>query len=502
MKKLHFLDSIPEDIPNIFPKEVMEQASEIKKNGIDDTAISRQLVQGITVDGITSLDLDDAIWAERTEKWYRLSVHISDVAEAIEIHSPIDLEAIKRTTSIYRKDYIIPMIPQALSNELLSLNGQQENLTLSVDIDINMDGHVIASRLYESRFHSHKRYDYESFAEDAWNPDAQNYTSIALLDEIATLLHHNRIKRGWQLYLDIEDYPLRIAGQKNLTSHKNPHRIIEATMIAANHQIWQFLSNNNLRWLFREHLALDEKASYVSEYAAHRWLAISWYTHFTSPIRRIADLVNHRVIKAFLRHEPSPFLSETLWKIVTYTNKTVLRIQTFGKEIDHEEKGRKILERYRNAHGDALVSHHFSPYVRRASREKEYRLPHCIRQTILDDINNQESKTWYWSVGMILLWSDITLKDALYHAVIQDRRISPISFLNILAHTKLFRGESLLFLLDEHTDGKEFFIKIQLPDQTILHRQENVGKIGRMENIKWVARQKLCEKIFRHYMSR
>lgn len=68
MKKLHFLDSIPEDIPNIFPKEVMEQASEIKKNGIDDTAISRQLVQGITVDGITSLDLDDAIWAERTEK--------------------------------------------------------------------------------------------------------------------------------------------------------------------------------------------------------------------------------------------------------------------------------------------------------------------------------------------------------------------------------------------------------------------------------------------------
>ncbi len=501
MQKLHFLDSIPEDIPAAFPAPVLAQVEDIVRTGVSDGAISRRYVEGITIDGATSLDLDDAIWAEPTEYGYRLSIHISDVSEAIETYSPIDVEALQRTTSIYRRDYVIPMIPHALSNKLLSLNGNQQNLTLSIDIDIDTEGNILGSNLYESRFQSLRRYNYDDFHHDAHTPESPHYDAITVLDEIAQLLHRRRIARGSQLYADIEDYPLREKVSKNLQASKNPHRIIEATMIAANHEVARFLDQNNIAWVHREHLALDERAFYVPRYAHHRWLALAGYTHFTSPIRRIADLINHRVIKAFLRKEPSPFVPETLTKLISYTNKTVLRIQTLGQEIDHEEKWRKVLERYQKTHWDDLASHHFSSYIRRAShKDDDYRLPSAIRQTVLDDIKNPDSTTWHWAVGIILLGNDITLKDALYHEIVREKRIMPLAFLNILAHTKLFRWENLLFSYDEHTNGNEFRIEMKLPDGTMLHKKANVGKLGRMEHIKWVARHKICEAIFRHYM--
>lgn len=89
----------------------MNQVSRILKYGIDDQAITRKEVEAITIDGATSLDLDDALWIERSRDGYCIWIHISDVSEAIDIFSPLDREALERTTSIYRRNHILDMIP-------------------------------------------------------------------------------------------------------------------------------------------------------------------------------------------------------------------------------------------------------------------------------------------------------------------------------------------------------------------------------------------------------
>jgi len=127
-------------ISDIFTPYHNNQVIRLLNEGINDQAISRQEVIGISIDGAESKDLDDAIYAERTKKGYCLWVHIADVAEVVEIFSPIDLEALKRTTSIYGKDEVIPMIPFELSNGMLSLdtNGDEERkltMTLQMELD-------------------------------------------------------------------------------------------------------------------------------------------------------------------------------------------------------------------------------------------------------------------------------------------------------------------------------------------------------------------------------
>lgn len=113
------------------------QARLIAKDGVDDQAVMRKYQEGISIDGIESLDLDDAIWAERTSFGYAVFVHISDVTEAVPTYSPLDIEALKRTTSIYRKDGVINMFPPSLSQNLLSLNEDGEKLTLSMRIELD-----------------------------------------------------------------------------------------------------------------------------------------------------------------------------------------------------------------------------------------------------------------------------------------------------------------------------------------------------------------------------
>lgn len=109
-------------LPTDFSAYSKNQVNNILTKWINDQAIYRHNIQWITIDWKESLDLDDAIWAERISEWYCLWIHISDVSEYIPIFSPLDLEALKRTTSIYRKNHIINMILEELSNWHISLN--------------------------------------------------------------------------------------------------------------------------------------------------------------------------------------------------------------------------------------------------------------------------------------------------------------------------------------------------------------------------------------------
>jgi RNB domain len=502
LTQLHFLTQVGDEVPTIFSHAVIDQTRRIITNGINDTAQSRKEVEWVTIDGIGSKDLDDAIWAERTSKWYRAYIHISDVAEAIPIYSPIDLEALRRTTSIYRRDNVIPMIPEWLSNDLLSLDGKRKNNTITLQIDLDSEWVPFDSDIYESRFTSHKRYDYDSFHSDASDPDSTYYGTLNLLSEITQKLHKNRAMQGWSLYPSIEDQPDITSHESSHTqkikTHKNAHKIVEACMVLANHTLWTYMATNELLWIFRQHSALDEGAFYTPKSGPHRWLAINTgYTHGTSPIRRVADLVNHRILKAHKRWDKPPYEQKTVRTIVTHTNKTLLRIATLWQEMDI---GKKTIDRYTNRLWDRLGTNDLWHFIRRASQDKGYRIPTLIRDTILEDINDHNSATWHWAVWIILLWDDITLKKALHHAVIVQKRISALSFLNILVHTRLIRWTPTIFSLHEASESDKFETQMHLPQSKVISYTVGIGKVSSMEEVRWRARGQLVQRIFKHYM--
>ena len=183
-----------------FSAYAKNQVKNILNHWINDQAVSRANVEAITIDWINSKDLDDAIWAERTKDWYCVWVHIADVAEYIDLFSPLDREALQRTTSIYRRDNIINMFPEELSNWPLSLNenGIKKTMTLQIDLDENCN--VKTSKYYESNFKNLRRYDYWSF----W-PDSEHFTTLHLFKEISDKLRINRLKTGWIVWYREDD---------------------------------------------------------------------------------------------------------------------------------------------------------------------------------------------------------------------------------------------------------------------------------------------------------
>ena len=168
-----------------YSPEAIRESQIIKQNGINDQAVWRRKETGISIDGIESVDLDDAIWVEKTKKWYVVFVHISDVTEAIPIYSPLDIEAMKRTTSVYRWEWVLNMVPPLLSQNLLSLNEDGEKLTLTMRIELDEDAQIMDFDVYESIFKNQKRYDYETFIDDYLNPESQNHAVLQLMYEVA-----------------------------------------------------------------------------------------------------------------------------------------------------------------------------------------------------------------------------------------------------------------------------------------------------------------------------
>lgn len=276
----------------------LNQAKNLSKNGINDQAVTRRFEEWISIDGIESLDLDDAIWVEKTISWYSVFVHISDVTEAIPIYTPLDVEALKRTTSIYRWEWVINMVPPILSQDLLSLNENGEKLTLSIRVDLDYNAEIRDFEVYESVFRNQLRYSYETFSDDFLNPDSKNHNTLQLMYEIANKRKAVR-KREWadmsfqdadrQLYIwqhQEKQYPI---------SKKIPSSIIEEFMILANIASATLCVKNGYESIFRCHNWANEKAYYNNQVWFHSGLALENYSHFTSPIRRYADMVLHRV---------------------------------------------------------------------------------------------------------------------------------------------------------------------------------------------------------------
>jgi ribonuclease R len=225
----------------------------------------------VTIDGEQARDFDDAVCARKINGHYELLVSIADVAHYVKPASALDQEAYRRGTSVYFPDRAIPMLPEALSNGICSLNPKEDRLTKTVAIEINGKGEVVHSRFFNSVIRSHERMTYTAVRRILVDKDSdmlERYRNLVeqfkLMEELALLMNETRKARGnldfdlpeAEIILDIQGTPENIVrAERNIA-----HRIIEEFMIAANEAVACHLKAQNLPLLYRVHEGPDAEA--------------------------------------------------------------------------------------------------------------------------------------------------------------------------------------------------------------------------------------------------
>ncbi len=354
------------DLPHEFSLAARKQAGKLPATVTDRDRAGRVDLTAlplVTIDGETAKDFDDAVYCERKGKGFRLIVAIADVSHYVKDGDPLDRDARERGTSVYFPRRVIPMLPEALSNELCSLKPAVDRLCMVCDMEVTAEGAIRKHRFYPAVMHSRARLTYTQVW--SWLADPKSVTREAkeLLPRLADLyalfhaLKRAREARGaidfdsveMQLEFDVQGKIVRIVP----VVRNDAHKLIEECMLAANVCTAEFLAAHKHPVLYRVHegptpeklavlrdflascaLALPggdeptasdyaklllrikdrpdyallqtvllrslQQARYRPDNVGHFGLSYEAYAHFTSPIRRYPDLVVHRAIKAVL----------------------------------------------------------------------------------------------------------------------------------------------------------------------------------------------------------
>ncbi|MDO4647928.1 MAG: ribonuclease R [Eubacteriales bacterium] len=354
-------------LPEEFPEKVSKQAdrvpdkiSEADCNGRKDL----RSVQMVTIDGEDAKDLDDAVSLSKEGNIWHLGVHIADVSNYVQGGSALDREALKRGTSVYLPDRVIPMLPKRLSNGICSLNAGEDRLALSCLMDLNEQGEMVSYEIAETVIRVDRRMSYHEVCEILENKiDREPYGDLVSMflnmKELSDAIRRNRHSRG---SIDF-DFPeakiiLNEAGKAiDVVPYEanDATRIIEDFMLQANETVAREYCKEGLPFVYRTHEEPDpekmeslltllrnqgipvekkgqdvtpkevqqileqiadlpneaqisrltlrtmKQAKYTQECSGHFGLAAKYYCHFTSPIRRYPDLQIHRIIKDRLR---------------------------------------------------------------------------------------------------------------------------------------------------------------------------------------------------------
>jgi ribonuclease R len=273
-----------------------------------------------TIDGDDTKDMDDAVCLHKTETGYILGVHIADVAAYVTPGSALEAVAMARGTSIYMPHRTVPMLPSVLSDDLCSLNPGEDRNAISVFVELDADGNVrrraIAKSLIRSRVkgvYSEVNAILNGRADRRLKAKYAGLTDMLLdMRELAEKLRKNREKNGANVSADtkskftVRDQKIvRIVEEKGASD-----AIVEEFMVLANRLVAEYFQEKKLPIVYRAQVEKGRLAKYMAAECGHAELALDRYAHFTSPIRRLADLKVHQVLTAHLNGVDA----STLWE--------------------------------------------------------------------------------------------------------------------------------------------------------------------------------------------
>ncbi len=358
-------------LPSKWPDDIAAAVSKIPQRVEPDQLAGRTDVRElpfVTIDGEDAKDFDDAVYCyPKPDGGYQLYVAIADVSHYVPVGSPLDSEASRRGNSVYFPGKVVPMLPEALSNGICSLNPHVDRLCMVVEMSISDEGKLTRSGFYRAVMHSQARLTYTQVSDYllAGHADAlpeKIFPMLKSLHALYNILLKTRKARG---AMDFETTETRIDFDENKkikcivpVIRNDAHRLIEECMLMANVATAGFLEKVRIPTLYRVHPAPEEdkvialrqflgelglqlgggkkptpkdfqrtlasigerpekqlietvmlrslkQAQYIEVNDGHFGLAYSAYTHFTSPIRRYPDLLIHRAVGHIIDHNPA-----------------------------------------------------------------------------------------------------------------------------------------------------------------------------------------------------
>ena len=260
-----------EGIEEKFPNEVLRELDKIDEDISEELKDRKDLrhLDIITIDGSDAKDLDDAVYVEKTEDGYKLFVSIADVSYYVRENTELDTEALKRGNSIYLVDRVIPMLPRKLSNNLCSLNPNEDKLTFTVEMDLDKKGKVVRNDFYKSVIKSKYRMTYENvntiLEKNEESEEYRNlYDKYRKIDEmlknmleLSKIIRNNKKRRG---SIDFELPEIKVVLDENkavkdivLRSRGEAERIIEDFMVIANETVAEKLFWEEIPAIYRVH---------------------------------------------------------------------------------------------------------------------------------------------------------------------------------------------------------------------------------------------------------
>jgi ribonuclease R len=389
-----------------FPDDVLDGAKRfgdhVTEKDIDGRDDWRELPV-ITIDPHDAKDFDDAISVQKTRDGWQLAVHIADVSHYVKPGSALDKEASGRGNSTYMADRVLPMIPRELSNHLCSLMPEVDRLTQCCLMKVNQDGKIRSARFTRAVIHSSKRFTYEEAQDILMAPDKNRGDTITdMLHEawsLASLLRKRRFENG-ALDLDMPEVSVVLDNTGKPTGieksdYNESHQLIEEFMLVANESAAKLLKNRGQTTIYRIHEDPDpdrlneyaelarlhgykpgnltnkkhiqkllddakgsleepaikigllkslKRAAYFQDPLGHYGLSKADYCHFTSPIRRYADLIVHRALQPHLGNPPekrdrlpSPGEAAQIAQHISETERT-------SAEAENESRRLKMLQ--------------------------------------------------------------------------------------------------------------------------------------------------------------
>ncbi|ENX38064.1 ribonuclease R [Acinetobacter sp. NIPH 2100] len=384
-------------LPYEFPEALVKEAESFKEPSAKDLKgrVDLRDLPLVTIDGEDARDFDDAVFAEkRAGGGYRVVVAIADVSHYVRLDSPLNEEAEERGTSVYFPHFVLPMLPEALSNGLCSLNPHVDRLCMVCDLKLSRAGKVTGYEFYPAVMHSKARLTYTQVgqyfegATHAIPEDKTIHKSLNTLFQLYQTLKGLRAERHAMEFETIETYMTfdELGGIKEILprSRNDAHKLIEECMLLANVAAAEYALEHDIPMLYRVHEApefsriqkvrdfvkllglpfpeqptqadyqavieatkdrLDApsihavllrsmmQAYYGAKNSGHYGLAYEAYTHFTSPIRRYPDLLLHRAIKAYLDKKAYPLSGAALDDAGEHFSKTERRADEASRSV-------------------------------------------------------------------------------------------------------------------------------------------------------------------------